>query len=331
MRAIRFHRYGDPDDVLVAEDIPMPVPTGGQALVRVHTRPVNPSDVMYIEGRYGRAAEFPATAGFEGAGVVVRPPPNGLPATGTRVSVAARGTWQSYVAAATDEVIVAPDGVDDILAAQLTVNPYAARMLLDHLDLPPGGWVALSAGASAVAVQFGLLAAAREVRCIHLVRSKFQAERLAGGGADIVIDLSQAPDAGAGGPDGWAARIKEITSGGVDAAIDSVGGAVGRLLLDSLRTGGTLVAFGILSGEPIPVPTGELIFRNLHLEGFWLPEHLEKLSDVERKNLDAAVFEDLLRNPEALAVADTFDLADAADAVRRSRSTDRTGKVLLVG
>ena len=71
MQALRFHSCGDPAQVLRLEDIPTPQPGPGEVLVRMLAAPVNPSDRMFIAGTYGQAAQVPATAGFEGVGIVI--------------------------------------------------------------------------------------------------------------------------------------------------------------------------------------------------------------------------------------------------------------------
>jgi NADPH2:quinone reductase len=77
MRAVRIHGYGCPE-VMRMEELPVPVPRAGQALVRVHAASVNFLDVQKRRGElvgqafYDRSgeAEFPATLGSQGVGVV---------------------------------------------------------------------------------------------------------------------------------------------------------------------------------------------------------------------------------------------------------------------
>ncbi len=50
MRAVRFHRFG-PSEVLVVDSVPRPPrPSAGQVLVRVHTAGVNPIDTAMRSG-----------------------------------------------------------------------------------------------------------------------------------------------------------------------------------------------------------------------------------------------------------------------------------------
>src|SRR6476646_100492 len=84
--------------------IPVPELRRGQVLVKIHAAPVNPADLMYLEGRYGIDRPLPATPGFEGAGVVVASGGGlfGRWLVGKRVACGGHdcsGTWAEYCGA----------------------------------------------------------------------------------------------------------------------------------------------------------------------------------------------------------------------------------------
>src|SRR5438067_1924840 len=99
-RALVFDETGDPAQVLRVKDVPLPVPGGGEVRVRMLAAPINPSDLMFVQGIYGRRPELPATAGFEGAGIVEEAGPGllGRMRVGRRVAVlhGRGGSWQEY-------------------------------------------------------------------------------------------------------------------------------------------------------------------------------------------------------------------------------------------
>ena len=70
MKALRFHRHGDPD-VLVYEDVPDPVPSDDEVLVRVRACAVNGLDVFARRGATETTIPLPMTAGADIAGDVV--------------------------------------------------------------------------------------------------------------------------------------------------------------------------------------------------------------------------------------------------------------------
>src|ERR1043165_9176619 len=72
MRSVRFSRFGEPSEVLVVEDVPIPEPGPEEVLVRLRARPINPSDLLTIRGLYGQKPKLPMTPGYEGMGIVER-------------------------------------------------------------------------------------------------------------------------------------------------------------------------------------------------------------------------------------------------------------------
>jgi NADPH:quinone reductase-like Zn-dependent oxidoreductase len=73
MRALRFNKFGDPA-VLCVTDVPDPVATEQQAVVRVKAASVNPSDVKNLACLMDWTV-LPRTPGRDFAGVVVGGPP----------------------------------------------------------------------------------------------------------------------------------------------------------------------------------------------------------------------------------------------------------------
>ncbi|WP_340556398.1 zinc-dependent alcohol dehydrogenase family protein [Streptomyces sp. GSL17-111] len=342
MRALVFAQHGDPARVLQQVDIAVPEPGPGEVRVRLSARPVNPSDLLSIAGRYGRPARFAprgstsarpkegpalAIAGFEGAGLVnalgpetVGPPP------GARVAVAADGTWQEYVCVPATDVLPVGERVSLDTGCQLTINPPTAHLLLDGLALWEGGTVLLTAGSSAVSRMIVWLAARRGLRCLAAVRRTEACPGLRDSGA-LPLHARTAAE--------LTARVGEATGGrGVDAALDAVGGAVGGAALRCVRAGGRFVSYGLLSGDPLPVPPAELIFRGVRVSGFWLPERLEELGPPARDavgRLMDDVHTAVAAGLPGFEVAARYDLGDHPRALDHALRRGSAGKVLLTG
>lgn len=66
--AIRIHEYGGPEKMLW-EEVPLPAPKPGEALVRHTAVGLNYIDVYFRTGLY-KAPSLPAVIGMEAAGVV---------------------------------------------------------------------------------------------------------------------------------------------------------------------------------------------------------------------------------------------------------------------
>ncbi len=70
MRALRFHEFGDPAEVLHIEQRPKPVPGPEEVLMQVHAASLNLSDVKNVQGKFGKTT-LPRTPGRDFAGTVM--------------------------------------------------------------------------------------------------------------------------------------------------------------------------------------------------------------------------------------------------------------------
>ncbi|MGW9206125.1 zinc-dependent alcohol dehydrogenase family protein [Embleya sp. NPDC055664] len=332
MRTVVFREHGEPADVLSVTDIAPTDPLPGEVRVRLTARPINPSDLLWIRGRYGRAARFgplapgcppAAPVGFEGAGVVDKAAPDVHLRPGSRVAVSADGTWREYLNVPVADVIEIPDCLPDDLACQMTVNPMTANLLLDDLDLAAGDVLLHTAATSTVGRMITALARRRGIRCVGVIRRRHRG--LTPSDDDSAEVLADPPE-----------RAREqiaifAGAGGVTAALDAVGGATGRLALDCVRNGGRMTVYGMLSGSDIALPPDSLVFRGVTLDGFWLPERLKAMLPEEVGELVRTVTDQLAHHHLDAPVAGRHDLADVGNAARNAESRTGTGKILLVG
>ncbi|XP_046684901.1 LOW QUALITY PROTEIN: quinone oxidoreductase-like [Homalodisca vitripennis] len=71
MKAIRIHSFGGPSVLKVENDVPRPIPSEGQILVRVHAAGINPVDAQMREQAFSFLPKLPLILGKEVAGDVV--------------------------------------------------------------------------------------------------------------------------------------------------------------------------------------------------------------------------------------------------------------------
>jgi trans-2-enoyl-CoA reductase len=64
-------------------------------------------------------------------------------------------------------------------------------------------------------------------------------------------------------------------------ALNAVSGDSAVRLMDLLRPGGTMVTYGAMSLQPVKVPNGFLIFKDIRLRGFWVTQWLETAPAAE--------------------------------------------------
>ncbi len=320
----RYSRRGpNPHEVIEAVEVELDAPGPGEVLVEVLASPINPSDLLTLSGVYGILPDLPATAGNEGVGRVAA---LGEGASSLRVDQTVLlplgcGTWSSHLVARADELVALPDGADPRQLAMLTINPPTASLLLSEIvDLKAGDWVIQNAANSAVGTYLVALAAERGIHTVNVVRREGAVAAVKAAGADTVLIDS----------DDLAERVRGATGGQpVRLAIDAVGGAATERLAASLGDGGTIVNYGVMSGQPCQVSPTHLIFRGLTLTGFWLATWYARASMEQRASLYGDLTRRIARGELTVPVAETFDVADIKQAVAAAALGERNGKVLI--
>ena len=327
MRALRFEEFGPPADVLHLEDLLLPQPRPNQVRLRLSHRPINPSDLLTVSGQYGRLPRLPATPGFEAVGRVeaVGDQVTGWEVGARAVPLTGGGTWCESIVVNPAALVPVPDGVSDQAAAQLIANPVTAWVMLEEeLGLKPGDWVLQTAAGSTLGRLVIQLARLRGYRTINLVRRPEQADELLALGADAAFATADGDDV--------VERIKEVTDGrGASGALDAVGGEMGAQALRGLRSGGTMLIYGMLSGEPLPLHNGEMLFRGLTVRGFWLTHWLQRMPPAQVAATLGTIMQLMVDGELAPPVEAEYDLADYQAAITHSERPGRQGKVLLTG
>ena len=60
------------DKTVELREVNTPIPGYGEVLVKVFASPINPSDMLFIEGKYPFNKKRPCVPGFESAGLIVQ-------------------------------------------------------------------------------------------------------------------------------------------------------------------------------------------------------------------------------------------------------------------
>lgn len=323
MRAVVHHQFGDPAEVLAVEDVPTPEPGPGEVRVRTLLASIHNHDLWTIRGTYGFKPELPARAGSEAVGVIdaVGPGVEGFE-VGQRVTAGGVfGVWaEAFVAKAAALVPVA-DSIPDEAAAQLVAMPFSAISLLASLDLAEGDWLVQNAANGAVGRMVAQLAVARGVNVIGLVRRSAGVEELAGIGIGNIV-ATDSPD--------WADRVRELTGGApIRAGVDSVGGAATGQVMSLLAEGGTLVVFGAMESPTMEISSGDVIFKQARVVGFWGSKVSVAMPADQRRALFGELFERLHQGALTLPVEATYSFDEVRAAAAANSEPGRSGKILL--
>lgn len=316
-------RIGPPEDVVALVECPDPSPPGpGEALVRMEVCPINPADLLLIEGRYAAAPETPCPLGIEGVGTVEEIG-GGVSSLepGDRVMCLGRANWTQAVLGPADRFVRLPDDVDPEQAAMLKVNgATAARLLRDFVDLAPGDWVMQNAANSGVGHNVIRMAARAGARTVNIVRRDALVAPLKELGADVVL---------VDGPD-LADRVRDAVDGApVRLALDAVAGDLVDRMAAGMADGGTIVNYGLMSGEPCRIAAGRLIFGGVRLTGFWLARLLGRLSADELQSFFAGLMDSLRDGTIHAPVEARYPMSQLSEALAHANRGGRAGKVLI--
>lgn len=325
MKEVIFEKTGLPEDVLQVKDSPRPEPKPHEVQLEVKARNINPSDLMFIQGRYGVQPNLPSSAGFEAAGIVSIADKEGEFPVGTKVMFTAQGTnmgtWREYITLSTKQVFPMPEGMSFEVACQAFVNPVTAVAMINKSGLKGGEWLLLTAGASAFG-KFALqVAKSKGIKVACTVRHDEQKKYLTDLGADLVINTEK---------EDLNKIVSDVVSDGVSAVFDAVGGELGAKALTCIRQFGKMYVFGVLSLQNMPLNTGMMIFKEITIEGFWLSSILQRISSEERAKLYKETQTFLMRDDAKVEVTGKFPLVEVKSAIEAYNRPGRNGKILLI-
>lgn len=323
MRSATYDHFGKPTEVLSLGDSPVPEPKANEVRVKTVLASIHNHDLLTIRGKYGFKPEMPAIAGSEAVGVVDAVGSNVKDLkVGQRVAAASvQATWAEYFVASEDMVFAIPESLDDEMAAQLIAMPLSALMLLEFLEVESGQWIIHNAANGAVGKSLAMLAAARGVKTVNVVRSTDAIKELEEIGAENNVNTDD---------EDWKEQVKAILGEEkISAAVDSVGGENSGDLLSLLGHGGTFAVFGAMSGKPMVLNPTHVIFKQAILKGFWGSKLSQEMSVENKQRLVDELVERAVDGKLQLPVEAIFDLADITKAVDGKLQSGKNGKVLL--
>jgi NADPH:quinone reductase-like Zn-dependent oxidoreductase len=335
--------YGGPDALRVVEE-ECPEPKHGEVRVRVLAAGVSLPDIMMREGIHPETHRVPFTPGWDLFGVVDRlgDDVSGIEPGQMVAALPIHGAYAEFVCLPERELVPVPSGLDAAEAVSLVLNYVTAYQMLHRSVKVRGGQRVLIHGAAGgvgtALLQLGRLAGL-EMYGTCSSRNASAVTDLGG----IPIDYQEQD---------FVNEIHRLTGEGVHFVFDSIGGPHIWRSRKALRSGGTVVAYGLtgsLSGGRLASGRSGVRHRfrgiaifGLYIAGGWLlpgrrrvvPYSIQTLKRLRpalfRQDL-IALFDLLQQQKIKPLVAQRLPLAEARRAHELLGKGGVTGKIALVG
>ncbi|MQA88114.1 MAG: zinc-binding dehydrogenase [Streptosporangiales bacterium] len=298
MKAVVFGRHGPPE-VLEIVDLEEPLPGPGQVRVRVRAAGIQPFDVGVRRGSLSFPVSFPQRLGNEFSGVVDRVGEGvGEWSEGDEVlGWAFMASLAEYAVAGVDALVRKPAGMPWDVAGAMSSSGHTAYTALRELGVGSGDTLLVHAAAGGVGTVAVQLARAWGAEVIGTA-SEANHEYLAGLGATPVAY-----------GDGLVERVRAAAPGGVDAALDAVGG---QALRESLAL--------VWDRDRIATLVDHDLADELGVRGVRARRSLEQLEEL------VALYE---KGALRIAIRATFPLEGIVDAHRLVETGHGRGKVVV--
>ncbi len=304
-------------------------PRRGQVLVKVEAAPCNPSDLLFLQGKYGVRKTLPAVPGWEGAGTVVASGGGWLAAwlKGQRVACGVQGdrdgTWAEFVVADAAQCVPLKKNLSIEQGASLIINPLTAMGLLEMAQRQGATAAVQTGGASQLGRMLIRMAADAGFPLVSVVRRAAQVELLQSLGATYVLNSAD---------EDFAAQAKATCQRlGATAGFDAVGGEMTGTLMNAMPPGSTVYVYGALSEEACGnLDLVELIFHRKTVTGFFLGEWLKSRRAVGILRAANRVQRMMINGRIATQVQRRARLEEVPEALKQYLDHMTDGKVLIV-
>ena len=202
MKAIQIEQTSSDPEIAIQNlkivEKPIPKPGPGQVLVKIEAAPCNPSDLLFLQGKYGVKKSFPAVPGWEGAGTVVESGKGllGWWLKGKRVACGGQsdndGTWAEYYVAEAKACIPLNNQVTSEQGSALIINPLTAIGMVEVATAEGHKAIIQSAACSQVGRMVQTLARKKQIPLIHIVRRDEQVKELESAGEKWILNSEDA-------------------------------------------------------------------------------------------------------------------------------------------
>jgi NADPH2:quinone reductase len=319
MKAIRVYQFGKPD-VLRLVELPVPVPSAGQVLVRIFAVGVNPVETYIRSGDYARKPLLPYTPGSDGAGII-EIVGNQVTEfkTGNRVYVAGTvsGSYAEFTLCNASQVFSLPDKTSFEQGAAIGV-PYATayRALMQRAGAVPGETVFIHGASGGVGIAAVQLARAHGLQVFGTAGSEHGRRLVIEQGAQQVFDH---------GEPNYLDHLYHATGNrGIDVILEMLANRNLAKDLTLLAPGGRIIVIG--SRGRVEIDPRDAMNREADIRGMILfntpPDELARIHTALYNGLAHATLHPVISRQ--------FALVDAPMAHAAVMEPGASGKIVLI-
>jgi len=295
-------------------------------LIKVHSAPINPSDVLFSKGFYPSGKHLPTTCGFEGSGVVVQAGKSahaqGL--VGKKVAFMAGGhhdlgSWSEYVVTAAQIVLPIPGDLSFEEAANCFVNPLTVQGFIFTCIKKGHTCIVHAAAASNLGRMLVTACKQANIELINIVRRDEQVKILQDLGATHILNSSS---------EAYETDLSyKLSALKPTAFFDPIGGKDGSFIFKHMPKHSTTYCYGALSGQGYDIPVSDLIFQGKILTGYWLSEHLKEPEVAPQ--IIAGAMGNLATRQWTTTISKKFTQEQFKEALEYYEKNQTAGKVLI--
>ncbi|WNC68777.1 zinc-binding dehydrogenase [Thalassotalea nanhaiensis] len=310
---------------------PIPKLKPGEVLVKMLAAPINPSDLVYLMGKYGLPPVDGAYVGFEGCGIVVAANAGlyGKWLNGKRVAVSATpgkdGVWAQYAITKANYCLPVRKEISNDQASTIIVNPCTSVCLVERAIELGAKAIVINAAASQVGKGAIRYAKMQGIKTIATVRSQSNVDALQKLGADKVI-LTTA--------DTFRNELKQASKDlKATVLLDAVADVDTPKTMSCMPNGSTGIVYGRLTETQDPIggqfSVADVIFKTHKIEGFWLATYIGNAKPWKVLALSKKVQKLFAQGIFQTDIYGQFDFGDFPKALEHYAVHKSDGKVIL--
>ena len=254
-------------------------------LIKVHARPINPSDIYTARGVYGKLpGKETAGMGKEGAGEIIQVSKNlDLSLVGKKAAFinlyhapGYEGTWREYIHIHKRNVVIYPEHAEYNKMAWSFINPQTVCYFWYLVEKNNHRAVIQDAACSSLGKMFMKLCQKENLPIINIVRRDEQVKELLELGAEYVLNSE--------GEDFTSELEKLIDKIQPSGYFDWIGGKLSTMVFSKLPRYSTLYIFGDLSkGEEMSFSSRFMIGGRKTITGLFLEDFLTRITAEEKE------------------------------------------------